>query len=55
MLIHGMNIIGDGSVEFDAGHQGVCGQKPAEEDKDAVKRARVMGRRIVEEAQKRRK
>ena len=53
MLIHGMNIIGDGSSQFDAGHQGVCGQKPAEEDQDAIKRAKVMGRRIVEEAQKR--
>ncbi len=52
MLIQGMNIIGDGSTEFDAGHQGVCGQKPAEEDQDAIKRAKVMGRRIVKEAQK---
>jgi multimeric flavodoxin WrbA len=52
MLIHGMNIIGDGSIQFDAGHQGVCGQRPAGEDKEAIKRAKVMGRRIVEEAQK---
>jgi len=54
MLIQGMNIIGDGSTEFDAGHQGVCGQKPAEEDQDALKRAKVMGRRIVKEALKNR-
>lgn len=48
MLIHGMSIIGDGSTQFDAGHQGVCGQKPADEDRDAIKRAIVMGRRVVE-------
>lgn len=52
MLIHGMNIIGDGSTGFDAGHQGVCGQKPVTEDQDAIKRAKVMGTRIVEEAKK---
>jgi len=52
MLIQGMNVIGDGSAGFDAGHQGVCGQKPADEDKEAIKRAKIMGTRIVEEAAK---
>jgi multimeric flavodoxin WrbA len=52
MLIHGMKLIGDGSSHYDAGHQGVCAQKPASEDPDALKRAKVMGRRIVEETQK---
>jgi len=50
MLIHGISIIGDGSIGFDAGHQGVCAQKPATEDQDAIKRAKVMGTRICEEA-----
>ena len=52
MLIHGMNIIGDGSSQYDAGHQGVCAQKPAQEDQDAIKRAQVMGKRIAEESRK---
>ncbi len=52
MLIHGMSLIGDGSSDFDAGHQGVCAQKPAQQDQDAIMRAKVMGRRIVEEAKR---
>lgn len=49
MLIHGMKIVGAGSREFDAGHQGVCGVKPAQEDSYANKRAKVLGLRMFEE------
>lgn len=49
MLVHGMKIVGDGSVSFDAGHQGVCGQKPVCEDQEALRRAEVMGHRLCEE------
>ncbi|HDP69965.1 MAG TPA: flavodoxin family protein [Actinobacteria bacterium] len=52
MLIQGMNIVGDGAFEFDAGHQGVCGVRPVEEDSNAVKRAKILGIRIFEEARK---
>ncbi len=52
MLIHGMSVVGDGSSEYDAGHQGVCGQRPAQKDKDAVNRAKVLGTRLYHEALK---
>ena len=52
MLIHGMSIVGDGLRDADSGHQGVCGQKPAEEDSYAVERARILGRRLAWEVSK---
>lgn len=48
MLIHGMCIVGDGSSEEDCGHHGVCAARPASEDEFAVRRARVLGMRIIE-------
>lgn len=50
MLVQGMLIVGDGYVDDDAGHQGVCGQKPAKDDEIAIKRANIMGKRIAEVA-----
>jgi len=47
LLVHGITIVGDGHEEFDAGHQGVCAQRPAKDDEFALKRAKVMARRIV--------
>ncbi len=52
MLIQGMSVVGDGTFEDDAGHQGVCGQKPANEDIEAIKRTKILGKRIFEEARK---
>ncbi|MDY6794110.1 MAG: flavodoxin family protein [Actinomycetota bacterium] len=52
MLIHGMSIVGEGLRDIDAGHQGVCGQKPAEEDSYAIERARILGRRLAWEVSK---
>lgn len=49
MLIHGMKIVGPGSKDFDAGHQGVCAVKPATEDAYAINRAKILGARIFEE------
>lgn len=49
MLIQGMSVVGDGTAEDDAGHQGVCGQKPVNEDTEAIKRAKILGRRIFAE------
>lgn len=48
MMIHGMCIVGDGSSGEDCGHHGVCAARPASEDEFAVRRARVLGMRIVE-------
>ena len=49
MIIHGMRIVGDGTPEEDAGHHGVCAQRPATEDHFASERARILGRRLAEE------
>lgn len=48
MFVHGMIIVGDGHSEDDCGHHGVCGQRPASEDEFALKRAEIVGKRMVE-------
>lgn len=48
MLVHGMIIVGDGYLEDDCGHHGVCAQKPAGEDFSALRRAEILGKRLVE-------
>lgn len=50
LLVHGMRIIGDGSMESGPGHQGVCAQRPAETDTFALERARVLGEGLCEAA-----
>ncbi|MGD0154335.1 MAG: flavodoxin family protein [Thermacetogeniaceae bacterium] len=50
MLVQGLIIVGDGHREFDCGHHGVCSQQPSGSDTDAVDRARILARRIVEVA-----
>ena len=49
MIIHGMYLVGDGTAEDDAGHHGVCAQRPAEEDAFAAERARLLGKRLARE------
>lgn len=48
MLVQGMIVVGDGYIDDDAGHQGVAGQKPVEQDANARQRARILGRRLVQ-------
>jgi len=48
MLVHGMMIIGDGYVEDDCGHHGVCAQQPAEDDNFAKKRALILAKHIFD-------
>jgi len=48
MLVHGMMIVADGHGEDDCGHHGVCAQRPAQDDTFALKRAEVLGKRLVE-------
>ncbi|MGI5901118.1 MAG: flavodoxin family protein [Desulfitobacteriia bacterium] len=48
MLVQGMIIVGDGYLEDDCGYQGVCAQKPGAEDEFALKRANILGKRMVE-------
>lgn len=50
MFIQGMIIVGDGHQDFDCGHQGVCAQQPSEQDTNAIERAQIMARRVVEVA-----
>jgi len=52
MLIHGMSVVGEGIQDADAGHQGVSGQKPSEEDSFAQERAVILGRRLAQEVKK---
>lgn len=50
MLVQGMIIVGDGLQEFDCGHHGACARQPAAGDEDGRKRARILGRRLVQVA-----
>lgn len=52
LLIQGLSIVGEGTPDSDAGHQGVCGQKPADQDSFAIERARILGRRLAGEVNK---
>lgn len=49
-LVQGMIIVGDGYYENDCGHLGAAGQRPAEEDNNAILRARILGRRVAQVA-----
>jgi len=48
MLVHGMVIVGDGYIDDDCGHHGVSAHKPAQSDEFAIKRAGILGKRLVE-------
>lgn len=49
MLIQGMTVVAEGTLETDAGHQGVCSAAPSQEDKFAQKRAVILGKRLAQE------
>lgn len=53
LFVQGMSIVGDGSTQDGAGHQGVCAKRPAAEDDSAISSAKVLGRRLVEEVSRR--
>jgi multimeric flavodoxin WrbA len=53
MLVHGMALVSDASVSMSLGHYGVCGQKPATDDTEAIKSAKLVGTRLVEECKER--
>lgn len=48
MLVNGMIIIGDGYIDDDCGHQGVCATRPASQDENAIKRTVIAAKRLVE-------
>ncbi len=48
MLINGMIIVGDGYIDDNCGHQGVCATRPAQEDEEAIKRAVMSAKRLIE-------
>ncbi|MDP4181986.1 MAG: flavodoxin family protein [Bacillota bacterium] len=48
MLVHGMLVVGDGYIEDDCGHHGVCAHRPAKDDEFAIKRADILAKRLVE-------
>ncbi|MHB8780840.1 MAG: flavodoxin family protein [Candidatus Geothermincolia bacterium] len=47
LLVHGMCVVGDGTISDDGGHHGVCAQKPSEQDDYAIERAAILGRRMA--------
>lgn len=51
MLVEGMIIVGDGFIDDDCGHHGVCSQKPSNTDEFAIKRAEILGKRLFEVCQ----
>ena len=51
MLCQGMIVVGDGSPEDDAGHQGACAQRPSGSDLEGLKRSRILARRVLEVAE----
>lgn len=48
MLVNGMIIVGDGYIDDDCGHQGICATRPAKEDENAIKRAVISAKRLAE-------
>jgi multimeric flavodoxin WrbA len=47
MLTQGMTIVGDGFYTDDPGHQAVCAQRPTKEDQVAIKRTRILAKRVL--------
>jgi multimeric flavodoxin WrbA len=52
LLVHGMRIVSDASLEAGAGHQGASGQRPVSEDAFALERAKILGQGLVEASSK---
>ncbi|MEN6349374.1 MAG: flavodoxin family protein [Syntrophomonas sp.] len=50
LLVQGMITVGDGYYENDCGHMGGAGQRPAQDDENAINRSRILGKRIWEVA-----
>jgi multimeric flavodoxin WrbA len=48
LMVQGMIIIGDGFIEDDCGHIGAAAQRPSREDENAIKRCRILAKRIYE-------
>lgn len=48
MLVQGMIVVGDGYIDDDCGHHGVSAQRPAQGDENSIKRADILGKRLVE-------
>ncbi len=48
MLVNGMIIVGDGYIDDDCGHQGICATRPAREDENAIKRTVIAAKRLIE-------
>ncbi len=47
MLVQGMIVVGDGYPDNDAGHFGAAAQHAASNDKHALKRAVILGKRVA--------
>jgi len=48
MMVNGMIIVGDGYIDNDCGHHGVCAVRPARGDKFANKRIKILSSRMFE-------
>ncbi|MCW2278666.1 flavodoxin family protein [Heliophilum fasciatum] len=47
LLVQGMTIVGDGYGDADCGHFGASAQRPAANDSDGLKRAKILARRLA--------
>ncbi len=50
MLVQGMTVVGDGFIEDDSGHHGAFAQQPSEKDSQALKRVKILAKRVLEVA-----
>lgn len=51
-LVQGMTVVGSGHPDYDAGHHGVCAQRPAKDDEFAISRCKSMAKRLIKEIKK---
>jgi len=48
MFVEGMTLVGDADPELGAGHFGIAAQRPASEDEYALKRVKIVAKRLME-------
>jgi len=51
LLVQGFILVGDGHEDADAGHHGACAAAPAVQDTNALNRAKILAKRIVQVAE----
>ena len=47
LSVHGFTLVNDAHRDFKAGHFGVCAQKPASEDTQALESIKILANRLI--------